>query len=92
MDADEVERLCSALSIKESEGPVRSLDEGMKISRERKLTFCLVGKVLTTALINKDAFIRVFNSIWKVSEGVDIEWVEPWKGTFLRSSFQYGRS
>ncbi|KAK1586351.1 hypothetical protein Q3G72_001685 [Acer saccharum] len=37
MDADELERLCSALSIKELEGPVKSLDKGMKNSRERKM-------------------------------------------------------
>ncbi|TXG48436.1 hypothetical protein EZV62_027730 [Acer yangbiense] len=76
MDTDELERLCSALSIQELEGPVRSLDKGMKTRRERKLGFCLVGKVITKMLVNKDAFIRVFNMIWKVSEGVDIEWVE----------------
>ncbi|TXG73131.1 hypothetical protein EZV62_001710 [Acer yangbiense] len=66
MDVDELERLCSALSIQELEGPVKSLDEGMKNRRERKLAFCLVGKVLTKVPVNKDAFIRVFNTIWKV--------------------------
>ncbi|KAK3212425.1 hypothetical protein Dsin_017131 [Dipteronia sinensis] len=76
MDADELERLCSALSIKELEGPIKTLDEGMKTSKERKLVLCLAGKVLTTALVNKDAFISVFNSIWKVSKGFEIEWVE----------------
>ncbi|TXG65986.1 hypothetical protein EZV62_007261 [Acer yangbiense] len=76
MDAEELERLCSALSIQELEGPVQSLDEGMKTRRERKLAFCLVRKIMTKVLVNKDAFIRVFNTIWKLSEGVDIEWVE----------------
>ncbi|TXG48298.1 hypothetical protein EZV62_027592 [Acer yangbiense] len=57
MDADELERLCSALSIQELEGPVKSLDEGMKIMRERELAFCLVGKVITKVLVNKEAFI-----------------------------------
>ncbi|TXG73161.1 hypothetical protein EZV62_001740 [Acer yangbiense] len=76
MDADELERLCSALSIQELEGPVNSLDEGMKNIRERKLAFCLVGKVMTKVLVNKEAFIKVFTTIWKVSEWVDIEWVE----------------
>ncbi|KAK4853783.1 hypothetical protein QYF36_014514 [Acer negundo] len=76
MDVDELDRLCSALSIQELEGPVQSLDEGMKTRRERKLALCLVGKVMTKVLVNKDAFIRVFNTIWKLSELVDIEWVE----------------
>ncbi|TXG60956.1 hypothetical protein EZV62_012319 [Acer yangbiense] len=44
MDAKELERLCGALSIQELEGLVKSLDEGMKTMRERKLAFCLVGK------------------------------------------------
>ncbi|KAK2640654.1 hypothetical protein Ddye_028449 [Dipteronia dyeriana] len=44
MDADELERLYSALSIKELEGPVKTLDEGMKSSREPKLALFSVRK------------------------------------------------
>ncbi|KAK1550953.1 hypothetical protein Q3G72_027583 [Acer saccharum] len=76
MDAEKLERLCNVLSIQELEGPVKSLDEGMKTRRERKLAFYLVGKVMIKVLVNKDAFIRVFNTIWKLSEWVDIEWVK----------------
>ncbi|KAK2658544.1 hypothetical protein Ddye_005077 [Dipteronia dyeriana] len=76
METDELERLCSALSIKELEGPVTTLDEGMKASRERKLALCMVGKVLTTYVVNKDAFIRVFYSLWKVNDGFEIELAE----------------
>ncbi|TXG61048.1 hypothetical protein EZV62_012411 [Acer yangbiense] len=68
MDADELERLCNALSIQELEGPVKSLDEGMKIRRERELAFCLMGKVMTKVLVNKEAFIKNFDKAIVVLE------------------------
>ncbi|KAK1568409.1 hypothetical protein Q3G72_024074 [Acer saccharum] len=70
------ELLCSALSIKEKERLVGTLDNNLKEKGERVLALCLVGKVLTTKVVNKEAFINVMNSIWRVREGVDIEALE----------------
>ncbi|KAK1556199.1 hypothetical protein Q3G72_000485 [Acer saccharum] len=76
MNSAELELLCSALSIREKERPVGMLDNNLKVKGERVLSLCLVGKVLTTRVVNKEAFISVMNSIWRTSEGVEIEALE----------------
>ncbi|TXG48866.1 hypothetical protein EZV62_024741 [Acer yangbiense] len=76
MNADELALLCSALSVKEKERPVRTLDSNLIDIGARKLSLTLVGKVLATKLVNRTAFIDVMTSVWRVSEGVDIEWAE----------------
>ncbi|TXG58335.1 hypothetical protein EZV62_016164 [Acer yangbiense] len=68
--------LCGALSTKEKEGHVGTLDERLKSKGEHRLALCLVGKVMATKLVNKEAFIDVMQSIWRVNEGVEIEAVE----------------
>ena len=66
MNADELVRLCSAVSVKEREGPVKTLDVGLKDKGEQRLSLCLVGKILATKLVNRLAFIDVMTSIWCV--------------------------
>ncbi|TXG54198.1 hypothetical protein EZV62_019454 [Acer yangbiense] len=76
MNPADLEMLCSALSIREKERPVGTLTTNLKERGERLLSLCLVGKVLTNKLVNKEAFINVMTSIWKVKEGVEIEALE----------------
>ncbi|KAK0589012.1 hypothetical protein LWI29_008492 [Acer saccharum] len=68
--------LCSALSIREKERPIGTLDNNLKVKGESVLSLCLVGKILTTKAVNKDAFINVMTSIWRTREEVDIEALE----------------
>ncbi|KAK1563722.1 hypothetical protein Q3G72_031737 [Acer saccharum] len=76
MNPEELEMLCGALSIREKERPVGTLATNLIERGERLLSLCLVGKVLTTKRINKEAFINVMTSIWRVNEGVEIEALE----------------
>ncbi|TXG54037.1 hypothetical protein EZV62_019293 [Acer yangbiense] len=76
MNPEELEMLCSALSIREKEKPVGTLATNLKKRGERLLSLCLVGKVLTNKLVNKEAFINVMTLIWRVSKGVEIEALE----------------
>ncbi|TXG57182.1 hypothetical protein EZV62_018495 [Acer yangbiense] len=76
MNSEELAMLCSALSIKEKERKAATLDSNLKTKGERLLTLCLVGKVLTTKLVNKDALINVLSTIWRTKEGVEIEALE----------------
>ncbi|TXG54113.1 hypothetical protein EZV62_019369 [Acer yangbiense] len=76
MNADELARLCSALSVKEKERPVRTLDSNLIDKGSRRLSLCLVGKVFATKLVNRSAFMDVMTSIWRVNEEVEIEWAE----------------
>ncbi|TXG49059.1 hypothetical protein EZV62_024934 [Acer yangbiense] len=76
MNADELALLCSALSVGELERPVRTLDTNLVNIGTRRLSLCLVGKILTTRLVNRAAFNDVMTTVWRVSEGVEIEWAE----------------
>ncbi|KAK2635087.1 hypothetical protein Ddye_029879 [Dipteronia dyeriana] len=62
----------------------------MKNRRERKLAFCLVGKVMTLVLVNKEAFIRVFGTIWKVSTSRP-PWREKEKRPWISNDGYIGR-
>ncbi|KAK1567248.1 hypothetical protein Q3G72_009828 [Acer saccharum] len=76
MNFAELEMLCSGLSIPKKKRPVGTLATNLKERGERLLSLCLVGKVLTSKRVNKEAFINVMTSIWTVSEGVEIEAIE----------------
>ncbi|KAK3228835.1 hypothetical protein Dsin_000716 [Dipteronia sinensis] len=85
MNTDELAMLCSALSMKEIEGHVRTLDVQLKDKGAHRLSLCLVGKILATKLVNKTAFIDVMTSIWNVNGGFKFEWVE---GNFFAFHFK----
>ncbi|KAI9201183.1 hypothetical protein LWI28_019811 [Acer negundo] len=76
MNTDELATLCGVLLVKERDGSVRTMDVNLLDNGERRLSLCLVGKVLTTKLVNREVFTDVIHSVWRVSEGVDIEWIE----------------
>ncbi|KAK1551390.1 hypothetical protein Q3G72_034768 [Acer saccharum] len=73
MNADEVARLCASMSLKDREGPVRSLQTGLKDAGLKRLANSLVGKVLTTKTVHRDGFRVVLRKIWQTREGVEIE-------------------
>ena len=76
MNEIEIATLCDALSIGEKESPVQILDVKLKDKGEQRLALCLVGKVLTSKVVNKDAFRDVMQRIWRVNGGVEIEPIE----------------
>ncbi|TXG57331.1 hypothetical protein EZV62_018644 [Acer yangbiense] len=73
MNADEVAKLCGALSLKEKEGPLMPLKKTLKDDGEKRLGLKLVGKILSNKLVNWDAFMHLIPKIWKIKQGVDIE-------------------
>ncbi|KAK3189422.1 hypothetical protein Dsin_028983 [Dipteronia sinensis] len=73
MNAYDIASLCNAFSLKEKERPICILDPKLKNRGEQRLALCRVGKILTTKLINRDAFVDVMNRIWRVDGGVEIE-------------------
>ncbi|TXG48177.1 hypothetical protein EZV62_027471 [Acer yangbiense] len=72
MNADELALLYSALSVKEMERPIRTLDTNLINNGARRLSICLVEKILTTRQVNRSAFIDVITSVWPISEGMMI--------------------
>ncbi|KAK4853534.1 hypothetical protein QYF36_010660 [Acer negundo] len=56
MSSDEIEKLYASLSLRDHEGPVCRLQDGLKDAGAKKMTLCLGGKLLSPDLINRDAF------------------------------------
>ncbi|KAK1582191.1 hypothetical protein Q3G72_012621 [Acer saccharum] len=88
MNADDIASLCNGLSIHEKERPVCTLDGNLKDKGEQRLPLCLVGKVLTTKLVNKNVFIDVMNKIWRVEGGVEIDQIKGNTFEFLFKSLK----
>ncbi|TXG65248.1 hypothetical protein EZV62_006523 [Acer yangbiense] len=63
MNANDIAALCNALSLKEKDRPIHVLDTKLKDRGKERLALCLVGKILTTKLVNRDAFIDVMKSV-----------------------------
>ncbi|KAK2648552.1 hypothetical protein Ddye_016041 [Dipteronia dyeriana] len=54
------------MSLREREGPVRHLQDELKVAGERKMALCLAGRILSQDLISRDAFHSVTSRIWKI--------------------------
>ncbi|TXG72528.1 hypothetical protein EZV62_001107 [Acer yangbiense] len=76
MNTEEKAALCDALSIQEKEGLVRILDRDLKDRGKQRLAFCMVGKILSSKLVNRGAFSDVISRIWRVHGGFDIKPLE----------------
>ncbi|KAK3204613.1 hypothetical protein Dsin_018659 [Dipteronia sinensis] len=76
MNADEVAHLCEALSLKEKEGPLMPLLTVLRNDGENRLALRLVGKMLSSKLVNREAFIHLIPKFWKIKQGVEIEVVD----------------
>ncbi|KAK2655243.1 hypothetical protein Ddye_008295 [Dipteronia dyeriana] len=61
MIAEEIAKLCEALSILEKEMSVHTLNVILKDKGEQWLSLCLVGKILTSKPVNREVFIDVMN-------------------------------
>ncbi|TXG53886.1 hypothetical protein EZV62_019142 [Acer yangbiense] len=73
MDSVDIALLCASLSINNREGPVQVLDGKLRSDARNRLSLSLVGMILSSRLVNRDAFMRVIGKIWQVKHGVDIE-------------------
>ncbi|KAL5767638.1 hypothetical protein ACOSQ2_014421 [Xanthoceras sorbifolium] len=73
MEIGDIAELCSSLSIKEGDGSVNVLGEGLWHVGGQKMAGCLVGKVFANKLINRDAFRRVIGRIWRTIDEVVVE-------------------
>ncbi|KAK2656329.1 hypothetical protein Ddye_009381 [Dipteronia dyeriana] len=73
MNAEEVMKLCEALSLKKKEGPVQSLQASLKEDGLKRLGYRLVGKLLSTKLVNREVFTMMTPKIWRTVEDVETE-------------------
>ncbi|KAK3221482.1 hypothetical protein Dsin_008507 [Dipteronia sinensis] len=73
MNSEEIAKQCASMTLKDTEGTVRRLNDDLMLEGIQLLSLNLVGKVLTTKMVNRDAFVRVLKKIWRVQNGVEIE-------------------
>ncbi|KAI9187427.1 hypothetical protein LWI28_028069 [Acer negundo] len=72
---DEIAKLCANMSLLEKAGPVRLLQEGLMEAGAQRLALSLVGKILSSTMVNRDTFMGVMGRIWQVPNGMEIEFV-----------------
>ncbi|TXG51519.1 hypothetical protein EZV62_024043 [Acer yangbiense] len=87
MNADEVAQLCPCMTLKDREGPVRTLKSNLKEAVLQRLANSLVGKVLSPKIVHRDGFKAVMKKIWQTRDGVEIETVD---GNIF--TFQFGNT
>ncbi|KAL5840538.1 hypothetical protein ACOSQ4_013146 [Xanthoceras sorbifolium] len=72
MEGFDISNLCASLSLSENDGPIATLDTNLPRIGAQKLSSCLVGKVLSSKVINREAFQTILPKIWKTSQEVNI--------------------
>ncbi|KAL5857646.1 hypothetical protein ACOSQ3_005104 [Xanthoceras sorbifolium] len=73
MEATDIAKLCETLSLSEKEGPIVHLDASLKKIGMDKMNLCSVGKIISSKIINREAFCTVIPKIWKMAQDVEIE-------------------
>ena len=73
MDLNDISSLCASLSINRHDVPIQLLNENLRIEAKNRLSLCVVGKILSSKRVNREAFMRVIGRIWQVRKGMDIE-------------------
>ncbi|KAK3194034.1 hypothetical protein Dsin_025344, partial [Dipteronia sinensis] len=75
MNSEEIAMLCANMTLSEKDGLVQKLQTDLRAAGEQRMGLSLVGKVLTSKMVNREAFLGLIGRIWRVDEGLDIEMV-----------------
>ncbi|KAL5572800.1 hypothetical protein UlMin_022397 [Ulmus minor] len=74
MDPEELSSLCSSLALEEEEEILAlDLEAGLQAQGERSIDRSLVGCVLSTGPIARDAFIHMIKGVWKTKACFEVE-------------------
>ncbi|KAL5553050.1 hypothetical protein UlMin_040451 [Ulmus minor] len=77
MDSEELSSLCASLALEEEEETLSpDLEAGLQAQGERSIDRSLVGCVLFTSPITRDAFVHMIKGVWKTKERFDVEAIE----------------
>ena len=83
MDSEELSFLCSSLALEEEEETLApDLKAGLQAQGERSIDRSLVGCVLSTRPIARDAFIYMIKGVWKTKECFEVEAIRSNKFVF----------
>ncbi|KAK3226105.1 hypothetical protein Dsin_005967 [Dipteronia sinensis] len=72
MDLDEIAPLCESFSRITKEEKLLSVLDNLKESAGKKLDLCLVGKLLSTKHVNKEAFRQMILRIWQTRHDIEV--------------------
>ncbi|TXG70236.1 hypothetical protein EZV62_005171 [Acer yangbiense] len=75
MDVEEIARLCVTMTLKDWEGPVRTLKKELRVEGSQMMSSSLVGKILSKQQVNREAFMAFMAKIWRVKGRLNIETV-----------------
>ncbi|KAL5835241.1 hypothetical protein ACOSQ4_014738 [Xanthoceras sorbifolium] len=73
MDTKGITKLCEGMKLSREEGVAVSIEGAMKEDGIKKISLCLVGKLLTANLMNRDAFRSLIARIWRTTQAVKVE-------------------
>ncbi|KAL5575135.1 hypothetical protein UlMin_016834 [Ulmus minor] len=74
MDSEELLSLCASLALEEDEEILSpDLEAGLQAQGERSIDISLVGCVLSTGPVARDAFVHMIKEVWKTKERFDVE-------------------
>ncbi|KAL5854858.1 hypothetical protein ACOSQ4_004660 [Xanthoceras sorbifolium] len=73
MDSDKILALCAALKLSDDQGDVHLVGGRVKEEGSKKMSLCLVGKLLAGRQTNREAFRALIPKIWRTNQEVIIE-------------------
>ncbi|KAL5851838.1 hypothetical protein ACOSQ3_006956 [Xanthoceras sorbifolium] len=73
MDTDGITKLCANINLLAEEGAVVHIERVEKEDGVKKILLCLVGKLLTTKLTNREAFRALITKIWLTIHAVEVK-------------------
>ncbi|KAL5798919.1 hypothetical protein ACOSQ2_003739 [Xanthoceras sorbifolium] len=73
MEPEEIARRWAKLSLSDDDGPIATVDEGLKAEGIRRLSLSLVGKIVSNREVNREAFRNTIASIWRTKSEVEVE-------------------
>ncbi|KAL5779130.1 hypothetical protein ACOSQ2_009867 [Xanthoceras sorbifolium] len=75
MNAEEIAKPCEFMSLSKEDGPVVQIPGEFHVEYVKNMTHCLIGRILSRRMVNRDAFKAVLEHIWNTVHGVEIEMV-----------------
>ncbi|KAL5827898.1 hypothetical protein ACOSQ3_019749 [Xanthoceras sorbifolium] len=75
MNANDIATLCANMKLTEEEKDVVCIEGSTKVEGVKKLSLCLVGKLLSSRLTNREAFRSFIARIWRTTHAVEVEHV-----------------
>ncbi|KAL5776635.1 hypothetical protein ACOSP7_009561 [Xanthoceras sorbifolium] len=73
MNAEEIAKPCEFMSLSKEDGPVVQIPGEFHVEYVKNMTHCLIGRILSRRMVNRDAFKAVLEHIWNTVHGVEIE-------------------